>query len=101
MHPEIETKHKQIWRYETDEFIGTCIIANDEMTIKFVFECEGAEFYDVLKIDEVIDQALQVPVSVEGMADQLASQFPKLKVTAMGRAASHGWILATARGVQN
>lgn len=97
MTPEIETKYEQSWRYETDEFRGTCIIANDEMTIKFVFEGEGAKFYDVLKIDELIDAGLQVPVSVEGMADLLADALPKLTVTALGRAASHGWITATVK----
>lgn len=97
MNPEIETKHEQLWRYETDEFSGTCIIANDEMTIKFIFEGEGSQFYDVLKIDGLIKSALKVPVSVEGMADLLADALPKLTVTALGRAASHGWISATVK----
>ena len=100
MQAEIETKHEQTWRYETDEFSGTCIIANDEMTIKFVFEGEGQQFYDVLKIDELIDAGLRVPVSVEGMADQLADALPKLTVTTLGRAASHGWIIATVKSRQ-
>lgn len=95
MQAEIQTKHNQTWRYETDEFKGTCIIAHDEMTIKFIFEGEGQQFYDVLKIDELIDAGLLVPVSVEGMADMLADALPKLTVTALGRAASHGWIIAT------
>ena len=95
MQTEIETKHKQTWRYETDDFKGTCIIANDVMTIKFIFEGEGSQFYDVLKIDELIDAGLQRPVSVEGMADLLADALPKLTVTALGRAASYGWIIAT------
>ena len=92
---QFETRNYQQWRYETDEFKGTCIIANDEMTIKFIFEHAGRTFYDVLKIDEVIDQALLTPVSVEGMADLLAETFPGMTVTAMGRADSHGWIIST------
>jgi hypothetical protein len=100
MQPEIETKHKQTWRYETDEFMGTCVIAKDEMTIKFVFETDGRQFYDVLKINKVINDALLVPVSVEGMADLLTDAFPTLTVTASGRAVSHGWITATVEARQ-
>lgn len=95
MNPEIQTKHNQQWRYETDDFQGTCVIANDEMTIRFIFESDGRAFHDVLKIDEAIDKELLVPVSVEGLADALSEAFPTLTVTAKGRAVSHGWITAT------
>lgn len=102
MQPEIElkTNHKMLWRYETDEFRGTCVIAKDEMTIKFIFECESHEFYDVLKIDKMIEAELESPVSVEGIADKLADAFPGMTVTALGRAASHGWISATVKTEQ-
>ena len=92
---EIKTEHTQHWCYETDDFKGVCVIAEDDMTIKFRFEQVGDQFYDVLKIDEQINKALSVPVSVEGMADHLHTLFPKMRVTAMGRAFSHGWITST------
>jgi hypothetical protein len=92
---EIETRHIQTWRYETDEFNGTCVIANDDMIIKFIFEAKGNAFYDVLKIDKVIRNLLAVPVSVEGICDSLADEFEELKITVMGRAESHGWITSS------
>jgi hypothetical protein len=98
MTPEITTEHRQNWKYETDEFSGTCIIAKDDMTIKFVFEHYGNKFFDVIKIDEQIDKLLLEPVSVEGIADDLAAFLPGVTVTAMGRAFSHGWITATIKG---
>lgn len=90
--PEVETNHEQLWVYETDEKKGVCVIADDDMQIKFRFESDGTKFYDVLKIDAEIEKALREPVSVEGMADHLHDLFPMLDVTAMGRAFSHGWI---------
>lgn len=93
MDRKITTKHKQNWQYETDEKEGICIIAKDKMVIKFHFEQENSNaFYDVLEIDAVIDGALKDPVSVEGMVDYLSDTFQGLTITAMGRAASHGWI---------
>lgn len=97
MKPEVITKNKQQWSYETDEKYGICIIAKDKMTIKFRFECTGSEFYDVLKIDAVIDEKLKEPVSVEGMADYLIGVFPGLAVRVSGRADSHGWITSEVR----
>ena len=82
------------WSYETDEFKGTCIIAKDEMQIKFVFYTTGKNFVDVLKIDEIIDELLREPVSVESMAQSLHAFLPYMKIKVMGRAVSHGWITA-------
>ena len=90
---EIRTETRQDWTYETDEKEGICIIAKDKMKIKFTFEAEHTNlFFDVLKIDEVIAEKLEEPVSVEGMADYLHGMFPSLKITTSGRAFSHGWI---------
>ena len=96
---EIKTDFVQEWSYETDEMEGVCIIAKDTMQIRFRFEAISDSFYDVLKIDEAIRDKLKTPVSVEGMADYLHNLFPKMTVTALGRAASHGWISATIKGV--
>lgn len=82
----------QRWRYETDEFTGVCEIAKDVMVVKCVFEATANRFYDVLEIDGVIRRRLDVPVSVERLAEQLASDVPGVAVTVMGRAATHGWI---------
>ena len=49
-------------------------------------------FYDVLQINGVILHRLAVPVSVERLAETLASDFPGLFVTVSGRAETHGWI---------
>lgn len=83
------------WRYETDEFVGVCEIANDEMVVKCVFESNARAFYDVLQIDSVIRQRLAQPVSVERLAEQLAADIPDLRVTVSGRAKTHGWITST------
>lgn len=85
----------QAWRYETDEFHGICEIAHDQMVIKCIFECTDSSFYDVLGMDGVIRMRLLKPVSVERLAEQLSSDFPKLKVTVSGRAKTHGWITST------
>lgn len=96
---EITTINRQKWTYETDEKTGICIIAKDAMQIKFVFECRATnKFFDVLKIDKVIEDKLKEPVSVEGMADYLHSVFPSLTITATGRAFSHGWITSKIYG---
>ena len=89
---DVKTKFHQCWKYETDEKTGVCLIAKDEMKIKFCFESDGTEFLDVLKINEEIDSMLSNPVSVEGAADHLHGIWPFLTITAMGRAFSHGWI---------
>jgi len=89
---KVVTNFEQMWTYETDEKKGICIIAKDPMQIKFKFEACGRAFFDVLEIDAAIDELLKVPVSVEGIADQLKELFPSLSITASGRAFSHGWI---------
>lgn len=85
----------QSWKYETDEFHGICEIAHDQMVVKCVFECNDNKFYDVLLMDGVIRTRLLKPVSVERLAEQLATDFPSLQVTVMGRAKTHGWITST------
>jgi hypothetical protein len=85
-------ENEQRWRYETDDFTGVCEIANDEMTVKCVFQAVTNRFYDVLKIDELIRHRLSVPVSVERLAEVLAGDFPGVSVTVSGRAKTHGWI---------
>ena len=95
MEREVHTKNLQEWKFETDEFFGRCVIANDEMKIKFVFECKSNLFYDVLKIESAIREKLKEPVSVEGMADWCFQKWPCLKTTVSGRAESHGWITST------
>lgn len=101
MEVAIKTENPQIWKYETDEKKGICILANDDMQIKFRFEMTGNEFYDVLEIDAAIEDRLKLPVSVEGMADHLHVLFPLLTITAMGRAFSHGWISSTVEANDN
>ena len=96
MEREVTTNRTLDWKYETDEKTGICVIAKDKMTIKFRFECTGDKFFDVLKIDEVIDALLKKPVSVEGIVVDLAIVFQGMKITGMGRAESHGWITVTA-----
>jgi hypothetical protein len=95
MKTEVITENVQKWKYETDEFDGICVIAKDKMRIKFIFESCGKEFFDVLKINQVIETGLRNPVSVEFMADFLATQFRGLSVTVSGRAESHGWITSS------
>ena len=85
-------EREQLWKYETDEFNGVCEIAHDVMTVKCVFEAITNSFYDVLQINSVIVHRLAVPVSVERLAEMLASDFPGLFVTVSGRAVTHGWI---------
>jgi len=82
------------WSYCTDEFTGICEIAHDEMVVKCVFRSTSRKFYDVLAIDCVIKARLLSPVSVERLAEQLASDFPDLSIEVSGRAATHGWITA-------
>lgn len=65
------------------------------MVVKCVFECTDKSFYDVLLIDRVIRMRLLKPVSVERLAEQLAVDFPSLRVTVSGRAKTHGWITST------
>ena len=92
---EIVTARAHRWRYETDDFYGTCVIANDQMIIRFTFESKipTNQFFDVLKIDQLIREKLEAEaVSVEGMADWCADTFSNLKITVSGCAASHGWI---------
>ena len=84
--------HDQRWKYETDEFTGVCEIAQDEMTVKCVFQAVTNRFYDVLEIDKLIRHRLSVEVSVERLAELLAADFPGLAVTVSGRAKTHGWI---------
>jgi hypothetical protein len=84
------------WSYCTDEFKGICEIAFDEMVVKCVFRSTAREFHDVLAIDGVIKARLLSPVSVERLAEQLATDFPDLSVEVSGRAATHGWITARA-----
>jgi hypothetical protein len=74
---------------------GVCEIAHDSMTIRCTFEAVTNRFYDVLEIDAVIRRRLEVPVSVERLADQLASDFPDIAVTVGGRAKTHGWITSS------
>ena len=92
MQHALELDEHQSWRYETDEFHGICEIAKDHMTIKVVFEYSGKQFYDVLMIDGCIQYRLAQQVSVERLCEQLATDFPELTVTVMGRAKTHGWI---------
>lgn len=82
----------QKWKYETDEFSGICEIAGDVMVVKCVFEATTNRFYDVLEIDKAIRARLESPVSVERLAEQLASDVPGVAVTVSGRAKTHGWI---------
>lgn len=95
MNPALTLTQTQEWRYETDEFYGICEIAHDQMVVKCVFECHDNKFYDVLGMDGVIRMRLLRPVSVERLAEQLAADFPSLRVTVMGRAKTHGWITST------
>jgi hypothetical protein len=95
MKTEVITENVQKWKYETDEFDGICVIAKDKMRIKFIFESCGKEFFDVLKINQVIETGLKNPVSVEFMADFLSTKFSGLLVTVLGRAESHGWITSS------
>lgn len=90
--PTLTLSQTQRWRYETDEFYGTCEIAHDDMVVKCVFEATAREFFDVLFIDGVIKARLTKPVSVERLAEQLSADFPSLSVTVAGRAKTHGWI---------
>lgn len=90
--PTLTLSQTQRWKYETDEFHGICEIAHDDMVVKCVFEATSREFYDVLLIDAAIKARLTNPVSVERLAEQLASDFPSLQVTVAGRAKTHGWI---------
>lgn len=83
------------WVYETDEFHGICELAGDDMVVKCVFESHDKSFYDVLGIDGMIRHRLLRPVSVERLAEQLATDFPDLRVTVKGRAKTHGWISST------
>lgn len=83
------------WKYETDEFHGICEIAHDQMVVKCVFECHDRKFYDVLAVDGIIRWKLTKPISVERLAEQLAEEFPDLRVTVMGRAKTHGWVTST------
>lgn len=78
---EVKTQKRMNWIYETDEMDGVCIIAKDAMKIKFKFHSYSNEFHDVLKINQVIQEKLKEPVSVEGMADFLAVAFPELSIT--------------------
>lgn len=82
----------QRWKYETDEFTGVCEIAHDVMVVKCVFEATANRFYDVLQIDACIRARLEMPVSVERLAEQLSCDFPGVAVTVSGRAKTHGWI---------
>lgn len=95
LNPTLTLTKSQTWRYETDEFHGVCEIARDDMVVKCIFECTDNKFYDVLGIDGIIKMRLLQPVSVERLAEQLADDFPPLKVTVMGRAKTHGWITST------
>ena len=90
----LELEHQQHWTYETDEFHGICEIAGDEMVVKVRFQSPTSTrvFYDVLGIDGVIRWRLLKPVSVERLAEQLASDFSDLSVEVSGRAKTHGWI---------
>ena len=92
MQHTLQLEEHQGWRYETDEFHGVCEIAKDDMTIKCIFEYSGKDFYDVLLIDGVIQYRLASQVSVERLCEQLATDFPDLSITVMGRAKTHGWI---------
>lgn len=92
----VETTNEFQWRYSTDEFEGVCELAGDKMVVKCEFVCIGKRFYDVLMMDEVIRKHLSSPVSVERLADNLSNEFPDLRVTVSGRAATHGWITANA-----
>jgi len=83
---------EQRWKYETDEYTGLCEIAHDEMVVKCTFEAVTSRFYDVLEMDKVIRARLEVEVSVERLAEQLAEDFPGVAVTVAGRAKTHGWI---------
>jgi hypothetical protein len=84
------------WKYETDEMEGVCEIAHDKMVVKCIFQDVTKSFYDVLEIDAVIRKRLEQPVSVERLAEQLASDIEGVTVTVMGRAKTHGWITSTA-----
>lgn len=95
MKKALELTKVSIWKYETDEFDGVCEIAHDKMTVRCVFEAFCRSFYDVLGIDGVIRYRLLSPVSVERLAEQLSDDFPDLRVTVFGRAATHGWISST------
>lgn len=90
--PDVRVKYAQDWKYETDEFSGICVVANEPMVIRLSFECRGRTFFDVIKINAMINELLRSPVSVEGMAEMLALAMPGVIVTATGRAISHGWI---------
>lgn len=92
MQHTLKLSEQQRWKYETDEFHGVCEIAKDDMTIKCIFECSSKNFYDVLLMDGVIQYRLAKQVSVERLAEQLATDFPDLTITVMGRAKTHGWI---------
>lgn len=89
---EVKTEKPQRWKYETNEMNGICEIADEKMTIKFVFDTFGNEFYDVLKIDALIHEKLKTPCSVEGIVDEISKLLPGLNVSASGRSATHGWI---------
>ena len=95
---KIKTQTALHWSYTTDDLVGQCIIAKERMVINFKFESAGMirEFYDVLEIDHLLQTLLEQPISVEGIVDDLAKQWPNLEITARGRAASHGWITANA-----
>ncbi|MFM9115529.1 MAG: hypothetical protein ACKOU6_05145 [Planctomycetota bacterium] len=95
MEPTLTLSQTQKWKYETDEFTGICEIARDGMVVKCVFECHDNKFFDVLGMDDVIRRRLELPVSVERLAEQLAADFPSLQVTVSGRAKTHGWITST------
>ena len=88
----LEMDSPQIWKYETDQKDGVCVIAKEPMVIKFTFEFYGDKFFDVLEIEQLIDEMLKEPVSVEGAAQELGDIFKDYEVTASGRSAGHGWI---------
>lgn len=72
-----------------------CEIAHDQMVVRCIFESTDNSFYDVLGIDGIVKMRLTKPVSVERLAEQLADDFPTLRVTVTGRAKTHGWISST------
>lgn len=92
----LELDMAQDWSYQTDEFHGICEIAGDEMVVKVLFQStiSTTRFYDVLGMDGAIRLRLAKPVSVERLAEQLATDFPDLDIEVKGRAKTHGWITA-------
>lgn len=92
--PILELAESQFWEYHTDEFVGICEIAKDEMVVRVRFwsGVPVKNFYDVLAIDGIIRSRLTKPVSVERLTEQLSLDFPSLSVEVSGRAKTHGWI---------